>query len=257
MKVVISWIMCCSVVQILLGCMVIPATDTAENSSFSRWRLVNTTELITLQSLLKYAQDLPNLSQDMRLAQYEDLSAQIELDQQASISQRVRLALLVAGTEPSLVDYELARQQLVLAYQQATAANTPLLADFVALQTQAVDQRETLGKAEQEVQKLEKQYRRQLAINRRQRATTAIQSDADAEKDYLNLMAMPPVALADLEWQLQVQQKLNAELGVVQEQLKQREAIIDEQEKMIAVLEAKIKALSAIERNINQRTQSE
>ena len=249
------WVICCIVVQVLSGCTIIPAPEGSESSNFSRWRLVNTMELITLQSLLKYVQELPALTQEVRITQYESLNDQLKPDQQLSVSQRVQLALLQAGVEPSLTDYQQARQQLALARQQATAANEPLLADFISQQTQAVALNEALGIAEQRVQELDKQYRRQLAINRRQRANAA--AAEDEKDDYLNLVVMPPVALADLEWQLQVQQKLTTELESVQEQLEQREALIDEQNKMIAVLEAKIKALSAIERNINQRTQNE
>lgn len=200
---------------ILTGCM-LPIGNWP--GSVLQW--TETNEIAILQDLYQDVNRFLTLPSKERVREYRDLKKQNKA--QPSLQRELRIALLLSGLEPSLFNYKRARQELTKA--QSRTKSTPLITSYIDAQLGWLAQLDKLHKAElRAVAKANK--------SKEKNELSQPKEDTLAEQSSVNQQEVLMAQVSDLEMQL-----------------KQRNSKISE-------LEAKIQALSAIERSLNQRVQ--
>lgn len=245
------------------GCAVpIPTGRVTTNGG---WEWTDSAEVATLSSLYDYAAAFRKLSSADRLQRYRELSA-IDAGRR-SIEQRLQRELLLSGVEPELVDYAAASEELRAARRQA--ADRPLLLGYVNERLERAGRLQRLDLTSQQLRQENIILKRRVRANGRAQSAPPAAEPAPRPKpsdgpqlanqeanDDTPQDRPAPVPFgrhfADSEIQLQLD-ITKAELLAARAELERRGTVIDEQDAKIEVLEAKIKALSAIERNLNQR----
>ena len=185
----------------------------------SQWAGVS--EVTILKNLYDDTNRLLALSNKARVREFRKLQKQTaDADSQLSLQNHLRSAALLGGVEPSILNYKQARQELMKARQLATSL--PLVSSYIRSQLGWIEQLNKLRRAE-----LRSASKRSKRKNSRQNTAEVVVVEQPSSEQ---------------------QEALTAQVSALEMQLKQRNSKISE-------LEAKIQALSAIERSLNQRTQ--
>lgn len=259
----------------LSGCVSVPI-PIGRSSPDKGIEWVDSAEVATLKSLYNYDATLLELDSERREAQYLVLNA-IGVQQRSPV-QRVRLALLLGGVEPTLTDYSRAVQEL----QRAALAleGQELLQVYVRSKIQQYDSIDKIKKAlvisqgkNRQLQRRSRRDRQQFVQNRNHNTLADVEDEDENGIAALDVtdnsravavqeqeQALNPLdpsvsgarGLAEAEWNAYSQQLLT-ELQLTRQELEEKNNKIAIQNNEIGVLEAKIKALSAIESNLNQR----
>jgi hypothetical protein len=137
------------------------------------------------------------------------------LGESPSLQEHLHLALFLSGIDSSLIDYKRAKQELTLALAQPQSSSSPLLSSYIHSQLGLLSQ---------------------LSKSSRSSRRTIVKCDQQRSES-------PPL----LDQSCPDEHILVGQVSDLEMQIKQRDIKISE-------LEAKIQALSAIERSLNQRT---
>lgn len=233
-------------------------------------------ELATLKSLYDYAAELSTLDAAQRQERLDALNA-VDLDR-LDVSQRLRLALLLSDSG-GRADYAAAIAAVDSARQELDDA--PLLSAYAIEQIARYRQLDTISGL---VSGLDADYRlllQQYQDTRRRLSRRTppargpasdpdpdtdrdigVDIDSDVDSDELIVSTLrdagagaaetPSDRPSDSVWRLYAE-RMREQADRLRRDLQQKDAIIAAQDGEITSLEAKIKALSAIERNLNQR----
>ena len=280
----VRWLALVHAIAFFGGCTAVPI-PTAETATKGNWTWTDSVEVSNLISVYQLQEAVQTMTESGRANAIREITS-IPLESR-SVAQHLQLSLLLGAVDPNIADYngaqdalEMARDlvhdkpllvahinalkaqfgkvsQMRLTLDHLSRENDELHRTVTRLREQrvaAVKEVSTAGVrknsetplAQAAAQADAKANEKSSAVGTAGAAAENANTGADADATLSASGQSPDPWVAELS-------RAQMLLRLAREELKKRDLTINEQGSKITVLEAKIKALSAIERNLNQR----